>query len=329
MKEPLLRVRSLKTYFYTRKGIVKAVDGASFEINRGEIFGLVGESGCGKSVSALSIMRLIPDPPGKIVSGDIIFEGENLLSKTKNEMSNIRGRKISMVFQDPTSSLNPIMKIGGQITESLQKHQRFDRNKSKDRAIEIMETVGISNAPLRFQEFPFQFSGGMRQRIMISIAISCSPSLLIADEPTTNLDVTIQAQILELIKNISESEDVSVLLITHNLGLIAWLCDSVGVMYAGKIVESASVETIFSDPKHPYTIALLECIPKIEQKQNRLSVIQGRVPNLIEIPTGCRFHPRCPYSMDICTEVDPPISEISLGHSLSCHLYLKNGRMEK
>ncbi|GAG87424.1 unnamed protein product, partial [marine sediment metagenome] len=254
-------VRGLKTYFYTREGTVKAIDDISFDIKRGEIFGLVGESGCGKTVTSLSIIRLVPDPPGKIIDGDILFEGENLLIKNKHDMRDIRGGKISMIFQDPSSSLNPILTIGDQVMESIQKHQGLNKKQAEEKAIEILDSVGISNASLRLREYPFQFSGGMRQRIMISIAISCNPSLLIADEPTTNLDVTIQAQILSLIKKLSESKGISVLLIAHNLGIIAWLCDRVAVMYSGKIVECADTVTIFSDPKHPYTIALLECVP--------------------------------------------------------------------
>jgi len=320
MTVELLNVHDLKTYFYTREGKVKAIDGVSFNIKRGEIFGLVGESGCGKSVTALSIMRLVPDPPGKIVDGYISFLGESLLTKSEEEMRNIRGSKISMIFQDPTSSLNPIMRVGDQIIESIQKHQVLEKNKAKERVIDILESVGIPNPSIRMQEYPFQFSGGMRQRIMISIAISCNPLLLIADEPTTNLDVTIQAQILDLIKNISESNDISVLLITHNLGLIAWLCDRVAVMYAGKIVECADVDTIFSDPRHPYTLALLECVPRIDQRQKRLKTIRGRVPNLINIPSGCKFHPRCPYSFKICSEEEPQTFQLTPDHSVSCHL---------
>lgn len=320
MREELLSVRGLKTFFYTRKGTVKAVDGLSYDIKRGEIFGLVGESGCGKSVSALSVMRLVPDPPGKIVGGDVLFEGESLLAKSNDEMTNIRGSKISMIFQDPTSSLNPIMRIGEQIMETIQKNQRLKKAKAKEKAIEILKSVGIPSPLLRFQEYPFQYSGGMRQRIMISIAIACNPSLLIADEPTTNLDVTIQAQILDLIKNISKSNNMSVLLITHNLGIIAWLCDKVAVMYAGEIVECADTETIFLDPRHPYTRALLECVPKFDQKQKQLMSIKGRVPNLISLPSGCKFHPRCSYAIKICSKEKPQTVEIYPGHSVSCHL---------
>ena len=324
MREELLSIHGLKTYFYTREGIVKAVDGVSFDIKRGEIFGLVGESGCGKTVTSLSIMRLVSDPPGKIISGHVLFEGENLIAKREDEMRNIRGGKISMIFQDPTSSLNPILTIGDQIMEAIKKHQRLNKKQAKEKAIEIMELVGISNPSLRLREYPFQFSGGMRQRIMISIAISCNPSLLIADEPTTNLDVTIQAQILNLIKKISESSNISILLITHNLGIVAWLCDRVAVMYSGKIVECADAETIFSDPKHPYTKALLECIPKIYQEQKQLHIIKGRVPNLIELPSGCRFHPRCPQAMNICTKEEPKTIEITPRHTISCHLFNQN-----
>jgi oligopeptide/dipeptide ABC transporter ATP-binding protein len=321
MKEELLKVHGLKTYFYTRQGIVKAVDGVSFEIGKGETFGLVGESGCGKSVSALSVMRLVPDPPGKIVSGDILFKGKNLRITNEDEMRKIRGSKMSMIFQDPTSSLNPVMKIGDQILESIQEHQELDKAKAKEKAVELMDSVGIPNPSLRFAEYPFQFSGGMRQRIMIAMAISCNPDLLIADEPTTNLDVTVQAQVLDLIRNISRSDNVSVLLITHNLGLIAWLCDRVAVMYSGKIVEHANVEALFADARHPYTKALLECIPRLGEKDTKgLRVIAGRVPNLINLPSGCRFHPRCSHSMGICAKEEPKAIEVASGHWVSCHL---------
>jgi len=325
MKEELLKVHGLKTYFYTRQGTVKAVDGISFEIGKGETFGLVGESGCGKSVSALSVMRLVPDPPGKIVSGDILFKGKNLRTVNEDEMRKMRGSKMSMIFQDPTSSLNPVMKIGDQILESIQEHQELDRMRTKEKAIELMDSVGIPNPSLRFAEYPFQFSGGMRQRIMIAMAISCNPDLLIADEPTTNLDVTVQAQVLDLIRNISRSHNVSVLLITHNLGLIAWLCDRVAVMYSGKIVEHANVEALFADARHPYTKALLECIPRLGEKDTKeLRVIAGRVPNLIDLPAGCRFHPRCPYSVGICAKEEPEAIEVASGHSVSCHLVDKS-----
>lgn len=324
----LLSIHNLKTYFYTRQGIVKAIDGVSFDIRKGEIFGLVGESGCGKSVTALSIMRLVPDPPGKIVHGDILFEGKSLLNRDENEMRKVRGGKVSMIFQDPTASLNPVMKVGDQIVESLREHQELDRSRAKARAIEIMESVGIPNPSLRFLDYPFQFSGGMRQRIMIAIAISCSPSLLIADEATTNLDVTVQAQTLDLIKNISESIDISVLLITHNLGLVAWLCDRVAVMYSGKITESADTQTLFMNPRHPYTKALLECIPGLTDKERQLRVISGRVPNLIQVPPGCRFHPRCPFSMEICSKEEPQTIQVTPEHWVGCHLFDESSKKE-
>lgn len=314
----LLTVRNLKTYFYTSDGIVKAVDGISFNIEQGDIFGLVGESGCGKSVTALSIMRLIIDPPGKIVDGEVLFEGEDLMLKSKNEMADTRGDKISMIFQDPTSSLNPIMRVGDQIEESI-KGIKKSSNRKKE-VLKIMELVGIPKPSLRVNDYPFQFSGGMRQRIMIAIAIVCNPTLLIADEPTTNLDVTIQAQILDVIKYISESSGLSVLLITHNLGIIARMCDKIAVMYSGKIVEYADTETLFQNPKHPYTNALLECSPNIYQKVNRLNVIKGRVPNLINIPPGCRFYPRCDYANEICSKKEPQLIETSRGHWVSCLL---------
>jgi len=321
MTEELLNVRGLKTYFYTRQGVVKAVDGVTFSVRKGETFGLVGESGCGKSVTALSIMRLISDPPGKTVGGEVLLEGEDVLRKTTEETRKMRGRKMSMIFQDPTSSLNPIMKIGDQILETILEHQDLDKRDAKEKAIAIMQSVGIPNPSLRYEEYPFQFSGGMRQRAMIAIATSCNPSLLIADEPTTNLDVTVQAQTLELIKSISEKEGIAVLLITHNLGLVAWLCDRVAVMYSGRIVEQADTGAIFDKARHPYTRALLECIPRISERDDkRLRVIKGRVPNLISVPPGCSFHPRCPYSIDMCSDREPELVEVEKDHWVSCFL---------
>jgi oligopeptide/dipeptide ABC transporter ATP-binding protein len=321
MTEELLSVKELRTCFYTRQGTVKAVDGVTFDLRKGEIFGLVGESGCGKSVTALSIMRLVSDPPGRISGGKILLEGQDILAKSREDMRRIRGERMSMIFQDPTSSLNPIMKIGDQIVETILEHKEVSKSEAKKKAIGIMHSVGIPNASLRFHEYPFEFSGGMRQRAMIAIAISCSPSLLIADEPTTNLDVTVQAQTLELIKGISEKEGISVLLITHNLGLVAWLCGRIAVMYAGKIVERASTHVIFKNALHPYTRALLECIPRISgQGDRRLKVIKGRVPNLVNMPSGCRFQPRCPYAIDRCLKEEPDLVEIEKDHWVSCFL---------
>lgn len=322
MAKELLNVQDLKTYFYTREGVVTAVDCVSFNVEQGEIFGLVGESGCGKSVSALSVMRLVPDPPGKIIGGRILFKGENLLTLPEHRMREIRGAEISMIFQDPTSSLNPIMKVGDQIKEAVVKHQGPDH--AKDRVMEALKAVGIPNPQLRSEEYPFQFSGGMRQRIMIAMAISCNPSLLVADEPTTNLDVTIQAQILDLIRTISETRKTSVLLITHNLGLVAWLCRRVAVMYAGNIVERADTHTFFGNPLHPYTRALLACIPDVSCKSGELTVIKGRVPTLIDSPPGCRFYERCESRKQVCSREKPELVEVTPGHFVSCHLVRKH-----
>lgn len=323
--EKLLIVKGLKTYFYMDEGIVKAVDGADFDIKRGEIFGLVGESGCGKSVTALSIMRLIPSPPGKIVGGDVIFEGGNLLTKSEGEMRRIRGGKISMIFQDPHSSLNPVFTIEDQIGEVIELHENLDRREIPKTVEDSLRTVRIPDPRVRMHQYPHQFSGGMKQRAMIAMAIR-KPSLLIADEPTTALDVTIQIQILELMKEIREKFRASVMLITHNLGVVAEICDRVGVMYLGKIVELADIVSLFKDPKHPYTSALLKAMPSGEKKRGRLPTIPGMVPSAINPPPCCRFHTRCPYAMDICRRVEPKEVYLGDGHMVLCHLYDGRGR---
>ena len=323
--EKLLIVKGLKTYFYMDEGIVKAVDGVDFDIKRGEIFGLVGESGCGKSVTALSIMRLIPSPPGKIVGGDVIFEGGNLLTKSEGEMRRIRGGKISMIFQDPHSSLNPVFTIEDQIGEVIELHENLDRREIPKTVEDSLRTVRIPDPRVRMHQYPHQFSGGMKQRAMIAMAIR-KPSLLIADEPTTALDVTIQIQILELMKEIREKFRASVMLITHNLGVVAEICDRVGVMYLGKIVELADIVSLFKDPKHPYTSALLKAMPSGEKKRGRLPTIPGMVPSAINPPPCCRFHTRCPYAMDICRRVEPKEVYLGDGHMVLCHLYDGRGR---
>lgn len=313
----LIKVEDLKTYFYTDDGTVPAVDGVSFSIEAGKTLGLVGESGCGKSVTSLSIMRLIP-PPGKIVGGKIIFEGIDLLELSESEMRRIRGNKISMIFQEPMTSLNPVFTVGSQIAEAIQLHQGLDKNSAMEKAIEMMRLVGIPSPELRAKDYPHQLSGGMRQRIMIAMALACNPKLLIADEPTTALDVTIQAQILELIKELREKLGMSVLLITHNLGVVAETADNVAVMYAGRIVEYGSVRDIFKHPLHPYTWGLLQAIPRLDTTRDRLLTIEGTVPDMASLPSGCKFAPRCMFATAECEKTEPILEEITSGHLVRC-----------
>lgn len=317
MEEPLLMIKDLSTYFFTREGIVKAVDKVSLKINRGEVVGLVGESGCGKSTTALSILRLIPFP-GKIVGGKIIFDDEDLLEKSEEEMRRVRGDRISMIFQDPASSLNPVFEVGGQINEAITSHIKIDKSEGIKKTIDILERVGIPDASKRRKAYPHEFSAGMKQRAMIAMALICEPDLLIADEPTSNLDVTIQAQIIELMRRLKEDIGSSILLITHNLALVTDIANKIGIMYAGKIVEFASTEAIYEKPRHPYTRALLYSIPSLDVTVERLGVIPGEVPNLVTPPTGCRFHPRCKYSTELCSKEEPTMTEIERGHLVSC-----------
>jgi oligopeptide/dipeptide ABC transporter ATP-binding protein len=317
----LLSIKNLKTQFYSAGKTIKALDGVSFDIEEGGAFGLVGETGCGKSVTALSILRLIPYPPGKIVEGEILFRGRNLLALTEDEMRSIRGKEISMIFQEPMTSLNPVFRIGDQMMEVIMLHQGLMRTQAFEKAVEMLDRVNIPDAQRVMMQFPHQLSGGMRQRVMIAMELSCHPFLLIADEPTTALDVTIQAQILRLIKEIKKELHTSILLITHDLGVIAEMCDRVAVMYAGSIVEQASVEEIFEDPKHPYTQGLWGAIPRIDQEKEALAVISGTVPDLSQPPLGCKFHPRCSYRFDPCDRMIPPLFQTSPGHFVSCYLY--------
>ena len=317
----LLSVKNLKTQFYSSGRTIRALDGVSFDIEEGGAFGLVGETGCGKSVTALSILRLIPYPPGKIVEGEILFRGKNLLALTEDEMRSIRGKEISMIFQEPMTSLNPVFRIGDQMMEVIMLHQGLMRTQAFEKAVEMLDRVNIPDAKRVMMQFPHQLSGGMRQRVMIAMELSCHPFLLIADEPTTALDVTIQAQILRLIKEIKKELHTSILLITHDLGVIAEMCDRVAVMYAGSIVEQASVEEIFEDPKHPYTQGLWGAIPRIDQEKEALAVISGTVPDLSQPPLGCKFHPRCSYRFDPCDRMIPPLFQTSHGHFVSCYLY--------
>lgn len=319
----LLKIRNLHTYFFTDEGVAKAVDGVDLELEEKGTLGLVGESGCGKSVTALSIMRLIPEPPGKIVQGEVVFGGVNLLSLSEGEMRKVRGRSISMIFQEPMTSLNPVFQIGDQISEVLRLHEGLSKKEAWNRSIEMLRMVGIPSPERRVAEYPHQLSGGMRQRAMIAMALACRPKLMIADEPTTALDVTIQAQILELINRLQKETGMSVILITHNLGVIAETAQKVAVMYAGRIVEYAPVRPLFVTPRHPYTQGLLKSIPRLDEGQarkQRLEAIPGLVPSLLDLPPGCKFSNRCKYIFDKCQE-EPELKEIDPGHFVRCWLY--------
>jgi oligopeptide/dipeptide ABC transporter ATP-binding protein len=320
----LLKVRNLQTHFPTRAGLVRAVDGVTFHIDSGELLGVVGESGCGKSITALSIMRLI-SPPGKIVGGEIIFDGKNLLKLSDAEMRQIRGDDIAMIFQDPMTSLNPVFTVGEQIAEALRLHRKLSRKAAREAAIQAMREVSIPDPARRVDDYPHQLSGGMRQRVMIAMALACDPKLLIADEPTTALDVTIQAQILELLDELRRSRELAVLLITHDLGVVAEVADRVAVMYTGRIVEESLVEELFARPKHPYTEGLLRSVPKLTAadvaKKERLETIEGTVPSPTNLPPGCHFAPRCPHRMPRCTEEEIPLYDLEGGVKVRCVLY--------
>jgi len=317
--EPLLKVRNLSTYFFTEDGVVRAVDGVSLDIHRGEIVGLVGESGCGKTVTALSIMRLIPSPPGRIVSGEIWFEGVDLLKLDDDGIRSIRGHKIAMVFQEPMTSLNPVLTIGRQLTEPLEVHLKMEPRQARARAIELLEMVGIPEPHQRIDSYPHQFSGGMRQRVMIAMALACSPRLLLADEPTTALDVTIQAQILELMTQLTRELGTAVLIITHNLGVVARYAQRVYVMYAGKVVETAPAMELYHRPHHPYTLGLLRSVPRLDQgRKARLEPIEGFPPDMVHMPPGCAFHPRCPFRTERCQVEGPPLVAVGPEHMVAC-----------
>ncbi|MHB0979311.1 MAG: ABC transporter ATP-binding protein [Thermoleophilia bacterium] len=318
---PLLDVKGLKTQFHTREGIVHAVDGISYVLDRGKTLGVVGESGCGKSVGALSLMRLIPDPPGKIVAGEIIFEGRDLVPLPERDVRSMRGNDISMIFQDPMTSLNPVLRIGNQLAEGTRLHLGLSKKEADERSVELLDAVGMPDARRRLSDYPHQFSGGMRQRVMIAMALACEPKLLIADEPTTALDVTIQAQILDLLERLQDRFGMSILLITHDLGVVAGVSDDIVVMYAGKIVEKASADALFADPQHPYTEALLASIPRLDEEDHkRLANIPGMPPDLVNPPSGCSFHPRCSYATEECWTVEPALRPFDgdLDHQASC-----------
>jgi oligopeptide/dipeptide ABC transporter ATP-binding protein len=316
----LIQVKDLQTSFFTPEGEVRAIDGVSFAIGEGKTLGLVGESGCGKSVTSLSIMRLIPSPPGKIVGGEIFYRGRDLLKLGNEDMRKIRGNEISMIFQEPMTSLNPVFTVGNQIGEAIKLHQGLGKRQTRDKTIEMLRLVKIADPESRVDSYPHQLSGGMRQRVMIAMALSCNPSLLIADEPTTALDVTIQAQILELMKELQQKIGMALLLITHDLGVVAEQADDVAIMYAGKIVERASALAIFTKPLHPYTVGLLNSLPGVgAEKKKRLDAIPGVVPSPLNLPSGCRFRDRCPKAADTCAQTEPALVEKAQGHMAACH----------
>ncbi len=322
--KPLLEVKNLKTYFYTEDGVVRAVDGVSFEVYPGEVLGLVGESGCGKSVTSLSIMRLI-SKPGRIDQGEILLDGENLLTMPEDEMMKVRGNRISMIFQQPQTALNPVFKVGDQLAEVLNVHQDLGKDAGWNRAVALLKMVGVPDPERRAEAYPHELSGGMAQRVMIAMALACVPELLIADEPTTALDVTIQAQILDLMRDLRREMGTSVILITHDLGVVAEMAERVAVMYAGEVVEQAEVGPLFEKPLHPYTQGLIGSIPILGQLKDRLDVIPGSVPNLVNLPPGCRFAPRCTarekFGMAVCTQKKPELTEVAPGHMARCWLY--------
>ena len=324
MSEKLLEVKNLKTYFYTDDGVVKSVDDVSFSVEKGKTLGIVGESGCGKSITSLSIMQLVETPPGKIVGGEILYQGENLLEKNKDQMRKIRGGEIAMIFQEPMTSLNPVFTVGKQIMEALMLHTDLDKAQAKERAIEMLKLVKIPLPEKRFNEYPHQLSGGMRQRVMIAMALSCNPKLLICDEPTTALDVTIQAQVLEMMKGLRDKYNTSMLMITHDLGIVAEICDEVSVVYAGRVIEHGTLEDIFKNTRHPYTEGLFNSLPNLENRQAELKPIKGLMPDPSNLPKGCAFCPRCEYATEICKTQKPPRTYRNDTHYVECHLYNKD-----
>jgi len=318
MNKPLLEIRSLSTHFFTEDGVIRAVENVSFELFPGEILSLVGESGCGKSVTALSILKLIPSPPGRVVSGEVLFDGKDLLKLKEKEMEKVRGNDIAMIFQEPMTSLNPVFTVGDQIMEAILFHQKVDREEAKKKAIDLLDRVRIPSPEATIDAYPHQLSGGMRQRAMIAMALSCQPKLLIADEPTTALDVTVQAQVLRLLREIQREMGMAVLLITHDLGVVSEIADRVAVMYAGRMMEYGPIETIFQQVRHPYTRGLLDSIPPLEEKRNRLNAIPGQVPDPMDLPLGCTFHPRCTLAMDNCKKAEPPLFPVNGDHLSRC-----------
>ncbi len=321
MADPVLQIEDLSVRFHLKRGRLTAVDRVSLTVNRSETFGLVGESGSGKTVTARAVMRLVPIPPGEIFQGRILFDGENVLDKSEAEMRELRGRKIAMVFQEPMSALNPVFTVGNQISDALRTNLGMSRKEARERVIELLNLVGIPSPESRHGNYVHEFSGGMRQRVMLAMALSCNPSFLIADEPTTALDVTIQATILELIRSMTERFHMSLIFITHNLGVVAHTCDTIGVMYASHLVELGTKNEIFANPLHPYTQGLLNSIPRLDTQAKFLTPIKGLVCNMLEPPQGCKFNPRCEHAMDICSREVPPLKEVAPGHFVACHLH--------
>ena len=323
----LLQVKGLKTQFFTQDGVVSAVNGIDFDLNEGETLGIVGESGCGKSVSVLSLMRLIPTPPGRIVGGEAWFQGRDLIKMDSEEIRSVRGNKIAMIFQDPMTSLNPVLTINQQVSEALELHLGMDKKQSRKRTVELLALVGIAGAADHLDDYPHQFSGGMRQRVMIAMGLSCNPQLLIADEPTTALDVTIQAQITDLVRRLKQEIGMAVIWITHDLGIIAGLAERVNVMYAGYIIETADVKDLYGDPRHPYTLGLLGSIPRLDaQRKTKLTPIEGMPPDLIDMPPGCPFAPRCRFALDKCLSENPALETVGRRHLAACWVDVKGGR---
>lgn len=316
---PLLEVKDLRTYFHTNEGVLRAVDGLSYQIRRGECVGIVGESACGKSVSAMSILRLIPYPPGVIEGGEVLFKGEDLLSVSEGRMREVRGNEIGMVFQEATTSLNPVLTVGRQVSESVMLHRHLSKSEAREESVRLLQLVGIPDPKGRVDDYPHQFSGGMQQRIMIAMALSCDPDLIIADEPTTALDVTVQAQVLDVLDDLRSRFNTAVIIITHNLGVVARYADRVNVMYAGKLMETGPTEVIYSEPKHPYTLGLLSSVPRLDRsKDQSMRVIPGLPPNLSNLPKGCPFAPRCEFVMDRCREENPPMEKVGEDHYRAC-----------
>jgi oligopeptide/dipeptide ABC transporter ATP-binding protein len=321
MADPVLELQDLTVRFHLKRGQLTAVDGVTLTVHRGETFGLVGESGSGKTVTARAVMRLVPIPPGEMARGRVLFEGENILEKSPQEMRDLRGKKIAMVFQEPMSALNPVFPVGSQIADALRTNLGMGRKEAKERVLELMQLVGIPSPASRYRNYVHEFSGGMRQRVMLAMALSCHPTFLIADEPTTALDVTIQATILELIRSMIERFAMSLIFITHNLGVVAHTCDTIGVMYASHLVELGNKNEIFANPLHPYTVGLLNSIPRLNTRTKFLTPITGSVCNMLEPPSGCKFNPRCEHAMDVCTQEIPPLKEVAPGHFVACHLH--------
>jgi peptide/nickel transport system ATP-binding protein len=317
----ILEIKNLKTYFFTRNGVVKAVDGIDFDIRKGESLCLVGESGCGKTATALSVLRLVDSPPGRIVGGEILYHGEDLLQCSSERLKQVRGNRIAMIFQDPQSSLNPVFTVGDQIAEQIRLHLKLGRKPAMEKARLLMEQVGIPRAGERMKDYPHQFSGGMKQRVMIAAALSCNPEILIADEPTTALDTTIKAQILDIFRSLKQERDMSILFITHDLGTVAEIADRIVVMYGGRIAEAGTVLDIFDQPKHPYTLGLIDCLPAISIQKDRLTPIPGMIPSLIDTPEGCIFEPRCGQRLPVCRQKRPEVVALSGEHLVACHLY--------